>query len=179
MNSSSWGVSSHAPADRRVVVRGHLCGRVAFRLPIGRRGLSLFEVLISLAIFLGSLAIIAQLVDTGVRGAVRARLQSQAIIRCESKLAEVVSGAIPFQQTGETPFPDDPAWRWSVALLPGPYPDLYIIEVTTTHHVGNDPQGVSFALQRMIRDPQVFLDAMIAQEQAAANTSVSTTGGGQ
>src|SRR5258708_1867065 len=48
-----------------------------------RRGLSLFEVLIALAIFMGALAAIGQLIATGARGAVFAKLQTQAVIRCE------------------------------------------------------------------------------------------------
>ena len=53
-----------------------------------KRGFTLFEVLLALAIFAVSLAAIGQMMSNGLRGAVQARLQSQAVLRCQAKLAE-------------------------------------------------------------------------------------------
>jgi prepilin-type N-terminal cleavage/methylation domain-containing protein len=144
------------------------------------RGLTLLEVVIALAIFVGSIAAIGQLVATGVQSAVRSRLQTQAVFRCESKMSEVVAGITPFQSTSETPYPDDPEWTWSVSLLPGPYESLYVVNVTATHRLAGGSSATSFSLQRLVRDPQVFLDALLAEQQAAtqSGTSTSTTGGG-
>ena len=64
--------------------------------------LSLFEVIVSLAILMGSIAAIGQLISSGVRASVQGRLQTQAIIRCESKMAEVVAGITSMRSTGGT-----------------------------------------------------------------------------
>jgi Tfp pilus assembly protein PilV len=144
-----------------------------------RRGLSLFEVIVALAIFMGSIAAIGQLVATGVRGAVQARLQSQAVIRCESKMGEIVSGVLPLRSaSANVPFPDDSSWNWSMAVAPGPHEGLYIVEVTVAHPSGTAAGNQSFALRRLVRDPQVALDAYAQQQADAANSASSSTTSG-
>ena len=49
-------------------------------------GMTLLEVLVSLSIFMGSFAAISQLFNLGSRAAIRAALETQAVIRCESNL---------------------------------------------------------------------------------------------
>ena len=127
-----------------------------------RLGLTLFEVLLSLAIFVGSMAALGQLIANGVRGAVQARLQTQAVLRCESKMAELVAGAQAFQAVAGASFLDDPSWSWSVTLGSGPHVDLYAVEVTVSHTGTNGLGDVSFSLQRLLRDPQIFVDAATA-----------------
>lgn len=149
----------------------------ATRHPLFRRGLTLFEVLISLAIFVGSMAAIGQLVATGVRGALRARLQTQAVLRCESKMAEVVAGISPFHPASDTPFVDDPAWTWSMSLAPGPNQELFLVEVTTAHQAGGQLGAVTFSLRRLVRNPQIFIDKMIKEQEQQATQS-ATSGAG-
>ena len=138
-----------------------------------RRGLSLFEVIIALAIFMGSIAAIGQLVSTGVRGSVQARLQSQAMLRAETKMAEVVAGIIPLHGATGGVFPDDPAWAWSVAVVTGPHEGLYFVEVTAAHAAATMAGNQSYSLRRLVRDPQVELDAYAKQQADAAAASVS------
>jgi general secretion pathway protein I len=146
-----------------------------------RRGLSLFEIIIALAIFMGSIAAIGQLVSTGVRGAVQARLQSQAVLRAETKMAEVVSGSLSLHGSSSGGFPDDPSWTWSVTVAPSQHAGLYYVEVTAAHSAGTATGRQSFSLRRLMRDPQMALDAYYAQQEAAANgsgTGGSSTGTG-
>jgi len=144
-----------------------------------RRGLSLFEVIVALAIFMGSIAAIGQLVATGVRGAVQARLQSQAVIRCESKMGEIVSGVLSLRSaSANVPFPDDSSWNWSVAVAPGPHDGLYIVEVTVAHPSGTVAGNQSYSLRRLILDPQLALDAYAKQQEEAANAASSSTSSG-
>lgn len=145
--------------------------------PTRFRGLTLFEVVIALAIFVGSMAAIGQLVASGVRGALRARLQTQAILRSESKMAELVAGITPLQAANQVPFPDNPSWTWSAALAPTSTADLYQVEVTAAHAAGGNLGDVSFSLSRLVRNPQAFLEAMQnAEEQAAEAASASGAG---
>jgi hypothetical protein len=143
-------------------------------------GFSLFEVVIALAIFVGSIAAIGQLVSSGVWGAVRSRLHTQAVLRCESKMAEVVAGITSLQSTGDLPFPDDASWTSSVSIQPGPHPDLYLVTVAVNHPASGQLSAFSYSLTRLVRDPNVSLQ-MTQDEQArqkAANQGSSTNPSG-
>lgn len=130
-------------------------------------GFTLFEVLISLAIFLTALAALSQLVSTGVQASSRARLETQAILRCESKMAEVLAGVEPLETLAATPFEDDPSWTWSLEIGAGPHVDLLELNVTVSHTGVSDLATVSYSMSRYIRDPQLFIDAALAAEEAA------------
>ncbi len=142
-----------------------------------RRGLSLFEIIIALAIFMGSIAAIGQLVSTGVRGAVQARLQSQAVLRAESKMGEVVAGVVSLHSQSGGVFPDDQSWHWSVTSAAGTHAGLYTVEVTATHAGGTSIARQSYTLRRFVRDPQLSLDAYAKQQEAAASSSSSSSTG--
>lgn len=146
----------------------------------GREGFSLFEILISLAIFAGSAAAIGQLVSNGVRASVHGRLQTQAVIRAESKMAEMLAGVIPMSSASGTPFSDDSSWTYSVSISAGPQPDVYLVQVTAAHPSASKMQDVSFTLARMARSPNDIMTMMEEQllaEEAAATAAASTTSG--
>ena len=147
------------------------------RAPAARRrsGLSLFEVIISLTIFVCSMAVIGHLISSGVRGALRSRLESQAILRCESKLAEIVAGITPLQNSNGVAFPDDQSWHWSVAVSAGQHPSLYLVEVTAAHPSTKTAGNISYSLRRLVRDPQLEMLAYEKQLAAQASQSSSTS----
>lgn len=165
----------------KLACRSHFAFCILCQCPRGRRGLTLFEVLISLAIFVGSLAALGQLISSGVRGAVQARLQTQAVLRCESLVAEIVSGALAAQSVNGAAFADDPTWLYSVAVSTGPHQNLFLVQVTVSHSASNNIGNVSFTLHRYMRNPQIYIDAAAAKEaealEEANSTSTSTTGG--
>jgi general secretion pathway protein I len=130
---------------------------------IKRRGLTLFEVVLALAIFLAALAALSQLTTNGVRAAMRARLQTQAIIRCESKLAEVIAGVEAFDPVASQRFVDDPRWIWSLSITPTEHPDLIDLEVTVAYTASDIPATSSYSLIRRVRDPQLFRDAELRE----------------
>ncbi|MBX3438968.1 MAG: hypothetical protein KF861_15865 [Planctomycetaceae bacterium] len=136
------------------------------RLAVHRQGITLFEVLVSLAIFMGALAAIAQIVDTGTTASATGQLQSEAVLRCETKLAEVVSGIQAMDAVQGETFPDDASWSWSLAITDGPHPDLLQLTVEVSHVRANGTTDADFSLTRLIRDPQLFLDAAAAAEEA-------------
>jgi hypothetical protein len=137
--------------------------------------------MIALAIFMGALAAIGQLISTGAKGAVSAKLQSQAVIRCETTLGEVLAGYITLRSTSGT-FPDDPAWTWSVSVAPAQQPGLYIVEVTATHAGKSSMGQASYSLRRFVRDPALEMQAyenQLALDQAKAAAASSSSGGSQ
>jgi general secretion pathway protein I len=120
-----------------------------------RRGLSLLEVMLSLAIFLVAMTGVSQLIANGVRASLRAKLETEAILRCESKLAEIVTGAETFQSVSEAPFPEDPAWVWTSTIVPRDNDVLYEIEVLVERKGAGDGR-VRYALKRLAREPQIL-----------------------
>ena len=127
-----------------------------------RRGLTLLEVLLSLGLFLGAFAALSQLWYGGVRASVQARLATQAILRCESKLNEVVAGAVPLQSTSDTPFDDDASWTWSLQVEVGPHADTMLATVKVSHPGQSGLSSSDHQLRRLIRDPQVWTAAQQA-----------------
>jgi Tfp pilus assembly protein PilV len=137
---------------------GHL------QLTAQRRGFSLFEVVLSLSILLGALTAWSQLIDTGARAGIKAKLQTEAILRCESKLAEMIAGAEALETADSVAFDDDPEhWSWAASVTDGPYLDLLAIRVTATHTGGRE--DVSYTLTCYIRDPAIYEDAAFEASQ--------------
>ncbi len=124
-----------------------------------RRGLTLFEVLLSLAILAAAMAAIAQLVSSGVQSSVRARLQTEAIIRCQSRMAELIAVGDPTAVVTEVPFDDDPAWKWSVSSAATEQPGLLQVVVTVTHDAGNGFSDVSYSIPRLYRDTATMVSS--------------------
>lgn len=136
-----------------------------------RNGLTLLEIVLSLAIFFGALAILSQLGWNGARAGIQARLKTQAIIRCEAKLAEVLAGAETLSPKARVPFPDNSAWNYSVTIAETQFPDLLQIDVTVSHSGGTKLANSDFTLRRWMRDPSLFMNAAIQKQQAESQTS--------
>ncbi len=136
-----------------------------------RDGLTLLEIVLSLAIFFGALAILSQLSWNGARAGIQARLKTQAIIRCEAKLAEVLAGAETLSPKSRVPFPDNAAWNYSVTIAETQFPDLLQIDVTVSHSGGTKLANSDFTLRRWMRDPSLFMNAAIQKQQAESQTS--------
>ncbi len=138
-----------------------------------RSGISLFEVVLALGIFVGAIAALSQLSSNGMTAAVKSRLQTQAIMRCESKLAEITSAVEPLVDVNGQPFEDDENWKWSLQTAPGPHADLMLITVIVEYQAPGSEGSLAtteFEISRLIRDPAVF-------EVSTEDSSSSTTGG--
>ena len=130
----------------------------------------MLEVLLSLAIFLAAFVALSQLSSSGMRTAVAARLETKAIMLCESKLAEIVAAVEPLEAVTDQPFEDDVNWTWSMETAVGPHADLQNVTVTVRYNAENQQAGTSYSISRLIRDPIVFelaAAAAAAEEEAA------------
>ncbi len=138
-----------------------LPGRTGFQpvRPHARKGITLFEVLLALGIFLGAIAAIGQVINVGTLAATEGQLQSEAVLRCKTKLAEVIAGVEPMTAVQDQPFEDDARWLWSLSIIDGPHPDLLQLELMVTHQRVNRTENAGFSLARLVRDPQLFIDA--------------------
>ena len=139
------------------------------QLPI-RSGFSLFEVVISLGIFGLAIAAIYQLVSLGVRASLQSQLKTEALIRCESKMGELLSGVTPFTAVDHQPFEEEfsAKWAWSLEVLPAPVEQLYLLHVSV-HHLGESTQEqVTVTLTRFARDPDELKQIEISKLVGAA-----------
>ena len=130
-------------------MRSHLARRSLLR----RRGITLFEVLISLMIFAAAMAVLAQLAGNGVRAALQSQLQTQAVLRCQSKLAEVAAGIQPLAPVTDAPFPDDPRWTWNLRITESKEPGLLILEVSVSYRGRHRTRSVSMTLHGFLYRP--------------------------
>jgi general secretion pathway protein I len=135
-----------------------------------RAGLTLLEVLISLAIFLGALTALSQLIGIGSRAAVQAQLRTQAILKCQSKLAEVLAGAQPLESVSQAAFEDEENWKWSLDVQPGAYENMLQLTVSVLYSGAGESVTTSYQLTRQIRDPAMLLDAANTVESASELT---------
>lgn len=135
-----------------------------------RAGLTLLEVLISLAIFLGALTALSQLIGIGSRAAVQAQLRTQAILKCQSKLAEVLAGAQPLESVSQAAYEDEENWTWSLDVQPGAYENMLQLTVSVLYSGAGESVTTSYQLTRQIRDPAMLLDAANTVESATELT---------
>lgn len=97
-----------------------------------RNGLSLIEVVIALAILVGSAAALSQLIDVGQRHALRATEVSEAQFVCHNVMSELLAGTRAWEAS--RPQPVDPflPWDYKVQIEPLEIGDLTAIAVTVT-----------------------------------------------
>ncbi|WP_339731142.1 type II secretion system minor pseudopilin GspI [uncultured Gimesia sp.] len=137
-----------------------------------RSGLTLLEVLISLSIFLAALTALSQLIGIGSRAAVQSQLRTQAIIKCQSKLAEVLAGVQPMESVSQAGFEEsDENWKWSLNVEPGDYTNLLKLTVLVQYAGNSETVSTSYQLIRQVRDPAMLLDAANTVE-SSDDTSV-------
>lgn len=165
-----YGTMAFACRSMPTQSRGHATRRL-----INRRGLSLLEVVLAVSIFTMSMAAIYQLISIGFRNTVDSRLQTQAVVRAESKMSEVVANSNLLQTTGASPFEEDAAtaiegtWTWSLTVSPWELDATMLkLELTTQYDTPNGTPAAMFTLRRLVRDPQAIADLQAEQEAALA-----------
>ena len=139
--------------------------RSSTNMNTSRQGITLFEVVLALAIFLGATAVIGQILQNGSRAATRAQLTAEATIRCERRMNELLSGVLPLTTVQKAPFEDNASWVWSVNLLDTNVVSLLEAEVVVEFVRSNGTVGESVTLKRYLKDPQIYEDAAILPEE--------------
>jgi len=126
---------------------------------------TLLEIIISVAIFLGGLAAIMQGLAIGQRSELSARLQSEAVLRCEAKMGEIICGATEPTSSQGNRFNDDEIgnWEWSSEVAEAGTAGLLQVTVLVEHKPGGEEPNAAFTLVRYMRDPQLFLDAALQE----------------
>jgi general secretion pathway protein I len=143
--------------------------------PTTRPALSLLEVLVALTIFLLSLVALSHLINLGGNLANQAQQRSEAASLCQTKLAEVVAGAVPLQSSGSTPFDEAPDYQWSVQSESGTSPGLNNVTVTVSRQAANG-QRLEVSLSQMVLDPAILGSTQDTPPSNNASTTTSSSG---
>ncbi len=139
-----------------------------------RSGLTLLEIVLSLTIFFASMAALSQLATNGTRATVLARLKTQATIRCETKLNEILAGAEAMQSKSGASFPDDSHWTWSLVVTPSSYSDLMQLDVTASHRGSSRLASVDVTVRRWARQQAVFIKGVTQEKQEEEKAEART-----
>lgn len=146
--------------------------RVSRRPRLCRKGISLLEVILAVAIFAAAVAVLGELTRIGSRHAQIARDLTQAQIHCETKVAEVVAGLLAAEGVSSSAIEDAPGWLFSVTAAPlGESGDCMAVTVTVTQDSSVARRPVSFSLTRW-----VDLAALSATSSSDSSSSQSDSG---
>lgn len=143
--------------------------------PKRRRGISLLEVILAIAILGGSLAVLGELIRIGTLGAASARDLSTAQILCETKLAEISAGIVTPDPVDSAQADETGEWLYSVASEQIDQQGLLAVTVTVQQNPDIFARPVSFALVRWIVDPAAIPVESTETEPTSGSTSTSGT----
>ena len=150
----------------------------AARYPSWRRpGLSLLEVLVALTIFLLAFVILGRLVIFGSDRALQTQHEVQAADLCQTKMAEVIAGAVPLTAVSAVPFNEDQAWQWSLDCEQSDFPGLWNVTVRVSRQ-GQRGTEVVCTLNEKVLDPQIhgnLQDAPPGSGSASSSGSSSSS----
>jgi len=157
--------------------------------PKGRRGFSLLEVILALAILAGALAVLGEAIRLGMTNAQTARDLTQAQLLAESKLAEIAAGLTPSDPVQGVRFDcvvgdGEIGWFYSISRETMGEEGLLLVCVSVTQDLPVEKRPVQFSLYRWIPDPAAVAAmeeaaAQAAAEAEAASAETSTGGTGQ
>ena len=150
---------------------------MTLRSPAARPALTLMEVLVSLAIFLLSLAALTRLVTFAGERALEAQYRSQATLYCLSQLAEVEAGSIALGSQGEAALGDDPDYNWSMDAEQGPAAGLWNVTVRVSRQ-GKAGSTVAVALSKMVLDPSAVGSTQDSVPVSSSTNNNAASGSG-
>ena len=144
-----------------------------------RTGLSLLEVVLALAILGIAVGILAQSMQLSSDNATRSQMQAQAQLMCESKMSEVVAGAIQIQPQDWMPISGivgTGQWYYSIQTMAAAQPNMIGVVVSVTDNISNPTSSSNnYQLVRWVIDPNLGLDKL---PDPSATDSSSTSGSG-
>ena len=143
-----------------------------------RRGLTLLEVIVAMAIFLIALGGIGPLIQMAQDRALDVRLQATALQKCQSKLSEVMAGAVSLASQSDESFTDNPPnenWVWSLDASQdnSGITNLWNVRVRV-HRELEGGRKVEVSLSQMVIDPSIR--GATNPPPQASTTSGTTTG---
>ncbi|MDD4266788.1 MAG: type II secretion system protein [Pirellulales bacterium] len=144
----------------------------------GRRGFSLLEVILSLAILGGAMAILGEAVRQGMHNARIARDLTDAQLYCESKLAEIEAGLLTANAVADVPIERmqdsllesstdsyETGWLYSVESQVIDVAGLVQVAVTVSQDPAITKNPIRFTLTRLVLDESAITPVETATEE--------------
>jgi general secretion pathway protein I len=144
---------------------------------VNRRGFSLLEVILALAILGGAVAVLGEVARLAMQNAEYTREAARAQLLCDNKLSEIVAGITssePVQGVSIAGAADasEPAWLYSIETESLDEEEgLLSVRVTVSRDLPAEKHPVQFSLTRWIPDP----DAMPPTTTTSNSGTNSTT----
>jgi len=132
-----------------------------------RNGLTLFEVVISLAIFLAAVVALWNLANSAANRASETQLSTQASLMCQSKLAEAMVGIQQFGSVDWQPIADVDNFFWRMDATQDSVDGLYLVQVSVKQEA-NGIKNAECSLTQYALAPQNRGSTM--DQAATANT---------
>jgi general secretion pathway protein I len=153
------------------------CTEVASRRS-RRSGLSLLEVVLALSILAMSAGILASITMTAVNNGMMGHRLATAQILAESKMAEVLTGAISIQgavgwTTITDPVPDG-TWYYRLETTVTGNQDMVGVRLAITDEIGMSDNAELFYIARWMIDPALGLDTPPAPTSGTGTTPSGT-----
>ena len=139
-----------------------------------RKGFTLLEVILALAIMAGATAVIGELVRTGLMNSQRARDITRGELICESVMTQIVTGAISATSTSNVQFDDDPRWLYSISVDSSAQQGLITVTVTVVRDAPTEQHPAPVQLVRWMVDPSI--EEASSSSQTGTQSSGSTSG---
>lgn len=154
-------VRSPSPAQSPSHSRTTTCTEV-FHARSHRAGLSLLEVVLALSILAMSAGILASVTMTAVNNGMMGHRLATAQIMAESKMAEVLTGAISVQAGIDWTQITDPVpegtWYYKLETTTTGNQDMIGIRLAITDEIGLEENKELFYIARWMIDPSLGLD---------------------
>ncbi len=150
-----------------------------------RAGLSLLEVVLALAILAVAAALLAQVTKQATDNGLMAKRLSTAQMLCESKMSEVLAGAIPLTSSSWTQITDSGrrgSWYYQIQTTTAERPNMIGVRLSVTDQpdtTNGNPE--LFYIVRWMIDPSLGLDTppetTSTTDTSSGGTSSSSAGG--
>lgn len=145
-----------------------------------RTGLSLLEVVLALSILAVSAALLAQITRMATDNGLMAKRLATAQMLCESKMSEVLAGAIPLTASGWTEITDSgrkQSWYYQIQTEAAARPNMIGVRLSVTDQPNATTSNPElFYIVRWMIDPSMGLDTL---PETTGSTGTSSTGGVQ
>jgi type II secretion system protein I len=150
------------------------------RLAGKRKGFTLLEIILSLAILAGALAALGEVMRLADRNAQMVRDESQAQILASSVMDELLSGARTASTVNQAAFDynTDPPWVYSIAFDQTPYEELVLARVRVEQQLPPEQQPAHFDLVRWFPNPDYIATDTSQQSTTSSSSSSSSSGSG-
>jgi prepilin-type N-terminal cleavage/methylation domain-containing protein len=152
--------------------------------PARRAGFSLLEVILSLAVLGGAIAILGEAARLALKNAEFTRDMAQAQLLCEGKLSEIVAGIVPAQPIARATFgtatgSGEPVWLYSIETASVEEEGLLAVRVTVSRDLPEEKRPVRFSLVRWIPESSATESEESDQgTMQGSSSSGSSSGGG-